>query len=391
MPQPADELRTAAQQLRKRATAATPGPWQRPLNTRYKCTVTGALPEGERGQWIDGIDPATEQRERATVATIPTWSNGRHSRQRGGRDLEYIASMHPGVGVAVADWLDAAAVGYDATVKGAAGVWSDPADAAERDTWVAKQTDQYALAVARQVLGTTETPTAHRCDNCDGVDPDTCLANPDRAPAAPPVADQADLRNRIAQALAADDGHPWDTLSETTQEHYHDSADAVLAVHPEPTDQAAEVAELRAELDKLIRWHKEDGTQAAKMRKVIERLRVERTELIRQRDQIAMDTIKALPAPTDRAAMLTETERTMLTYALDQAQDRIWSDDGFTDEDQAAVTSLRRLADEAQHPDPVGLCGACGVPRESHHHDYERTPGFDEEQQPTPAPTEEPK
>ncbi|MEU6527844.1 hypothetical protein ABZ869_01465 [Streptomyces sp. NPDC046928] len=43
---------------------------------------------------------------------------------------------------------------------------------------------------------------------------------------------------------------------------------------------------------------------------------------------------------------LTEAERTMLRYALEQAQEHIWSRDGFTDEDQAAVTSLRRLADE---------------------------------------------
>ncbi|WP_282084063.1 hypothetical protein [Streptomyces tendae] len=48
-------------------------------------------------------------------------------------------------------------------------------------------------------------------------------------------------------------------------------------------------------------------------------------------------------AATTQAAALSPTERTMLGYALDQAQERIWSDDGFTDEDQAAVDSLRRL------------------------------------------------
>jgi hypothetical protein len=106
---PADELKAAAQTLRKLTADATPGPWQRPLNTRYKATVTGALPEGERGAWLDGIDPTTGEREQCTVAMVPTWSNGRHSRQRGGRDLEYIAAMHPGVGVALADWLDSAA------------------------------------------------------------------------------------------------------------------------------------------------------------------------------------------------------------------------------------------------------------------------------------------
>jgi hypothetical protein len=55
-----------------------------------------------------------------------------------------------------------------------------------------------------------------------------------------------------------------------------------------------------------------------------------------------------LPASIDQAAALSEAERTMLTYALDQAQEKIWSEDGFTDEDQAAVTSLRRVADEPQ-------------------------------------------
>ncbi|MDQ0809884.1 antitoxin (DNA-binding transcriptional repressor) of toxin-antitoxin stability system [Streptomyces sp. B3I7] len=60
-----------------------------------------------------------------------------------------------------------------------------------------------------------------------------------------------------------------------------------------------------------------------------------------------------LPAPTDTTAVLTPAERTMLTYALDQAQEAIWSEDGFTDEDQAAVTSLRRLADETQDTQPA--------------------------------------
>lgn len=43
---------------------------------------------------------------------------------------------------------------------------------------------------------------------------------------------------------------------------------------------------------------------------------------------------------------LNSAERTMLRYALDLAQQNIWSQDGFTDEDQAAVDSLKRLAGE---------------------------------------------
>jgi hypothetical protein len=78
------------------------------------------------------------------------------------------------------------------------------------------------------------------------------------------------------------------------------------------------------------------------------------------------------------ATVLTDAERTMLTYALDQAQERIWSEDSFTDEDQAAVDSLRRLAGEAQLtqkpcPDhnPVPnyvkggtVCASCGEDRD---------------------------
>lgn len=60
----------------------------------------------------------------------------------------------------------------------------------------------------------------------------------------------------------------------------------------------------------------------------------------------AADAVLAVLPTVDRAAVLSEAERTMLAYALDQAQERIWSEGGFTDEDQAAVTSLRRLADE---------------------------------------------
>ena len=87
--------------------------------------------------------------------------------------------------------------------------------------------------------------------------------------------------------------------------------------------------------------------------------------------------------PTGQTATLTEAERAMLTYALDQAQERIWSEDGFTDEDQAAVTSLRRLAAETPGPETQGgkspvcegfrwigqsfaTCDRCGQPAWDH-------------------------
>lgn len=45
------------------------------------------------------------------------------------------------------------------------------------------------------------------------------------------------------------------------------------------------------------------------------------------------------------AIPLSQSERTMLRYALDLAQEQIWSGDGFTEDDQSALTSLRRLLD----------------------------------------------
>jgi hypothetical protein len=57
------------------------------------------------------------------------------------------------------------------------------------------------------------------------------------------------------------------------------------------------------------------------------------------------------PAPTDRPAAsgLTTTERAILGYALDLAQDQIYArGDEFTDDDQAAVDTLRLMADEEQ-------------------------------------------
>jgi hypothetical protein len=116
---PAEELRAAARLMRKRATEATPGPWERPLGVPSRSFVGAALPEGEQGRYRDGLigDWATKgylsryrgQRERVSVVSCATWDDGTFVRQRSGRDLEYIASMHPLVALAVADWLDATA------------------------------------------------------------------------------------------------------------------------------------------------------------------------------------------------------------------------------------------------------------------------------------------
>jgi hypothetical protein len=43
---------------------------------------------------------------------------------------------------------------------------------------------------------------------------------------------------------------------------------------------------------------------------------------------------------------LSKTERAMLKFALDEAQELLWSRDGFTEEDQAALDRLRQLIRE---------------------------------------------
>ena len=72
----ADRLREAARVLRERAEAATPGPWR---------SVQGA--SGDLW-WV-------ELPNTADVAL-----------DLHGENATYIATMHPGVGLALADWLD---------------------------------------------------------------------------------------------------------------------------------------------------------------------------------------------------------------------------------------------------------------------------------------------
>ena len=112
-------LERAARGMRERAEAATPGPWERPLDIRYKNIVGAALPEDEEPrQWQGGVIPEdfarytgysnryAGQRERVVVVKCPTDSLGSHDRKRNGRDLEYIAAMHPLVALSVAALLE---------------------------------------------------------------------------------------------------------------------------------------------------------------------------------------------------------------------------------------------------------------------------------------------
>lgn len=70
--------------------------------------------------------------------------------------------------------------------------------------------------------------------------------------------------------------------------------------------------------------------------------------------------LAVLPEPADRAAVLSTTERDMLRYALDLAQEQMFSrGDEFTEDDQAAVDRLRRMAGETPATTEAHTCGNC--------------------------------
>lgn len=89
----ADELRQAAETLRGWAEKATPGPWVARLGGDHAWV---ALYDDE-----DKI-PADE--------SLPSFEQGGGATSY---DAAYIATMHPGVGVALADWLGRVADDYD--------------------------------------------------------------------------------------------------------------------------------------------------------------------------------------------------------------------------------------------------------------------------------------
>lgn len=111
----ADEIRRAAAKVRETAAKATPGPWERPLNTRYKHSVTAAKPDDEQGQYRDG------RPERVGIVQLNIWSDGRHMRKRGGRDLEWIALMSPDKAEPLAALLEEDAENFDWLIANAAG------------------------------------------------------------------------------------------------------------------------------------------------------------------------------------------------------------------------------------------------------------------------------
>lgn len=145
---PADLLRAAAQKLRAAAANATEGAWAiwRDLDHQGYITVGNAA----------GVvtPPALQSAGEECNPVAHVYVE---------EDAEHIALLHPGVGLALADLLDRHVKEYDASVVAAANVWPNSADEAAR--WLAAQVPPEALAVARQLLGTTseDDDTLHAC------------------------------------------------------------------------------------------------------------------------------------------------------------------------------------------------------------------------------------
>lgn len=99
----AEVLRRAASLIRERAGAATPGPWVRSgssIETDHGCSPNhDCWPVGDT---YSGMKP--------DGSTYP--------RDLNRADAEHIASWHPAVALAVADWLDAEAESHRADLVG---------------------------------------------------------------------------------------------------------------------------------------------------------------------------------------------------------------------------------------------------------------------------------
>ncbi|MFH9389825.1 hypothetical protein ACH4KV_24085 [Streptomyces albidoflavus] len=138
---PADTLRAAAERLRELATNATPGPW------RNHDTHLGQY--GYTATVLSGDGNTTQLRAWLPTMSQEPWDEARNA----WADSAYIAAMHPGVGNALAAWLEAAARDYEASVTAADQVFHD--DPEGRQAFITTgpgAPSPHALAVAHHIL-----------------------------------------------------------------------------------------------------------------------------------------------------------------------------------------------------------------------------------------------
>ncbi|MFD6113637.1 hypothetical protein ACFWG0_26490 [Streptomyces yangpuensis] len=93
---PAAELRAAAEQLRRLAADATAGPW-RQHDTHLDLG----------GHTATVLTDRDDLNKTELIAWVPTWTHQPWDESRNAwNNAAYMAAMHPGVGAALADWLE---------------------------------------------------------------------------------------------------------------------------------------------------------------------------------------------------------------------------------------------------------------------------------------------
>ena len=95
----ADKLREAAKVLRERAKAATPGPWY------WEPPSPDDWPSADESLMSSGA----ASKHGGDEVVLSGWGYDASGISGSDADRAYIATMHPGVGLLVAGWLDDAA------------------------------------------------------------------------------------------------------------------------------------------------------------------------------------------------------------------------------------------------------------------------------------------
>lgn len=142
---PADELRAAADKLRKLIAAVPTQHWSdRPWHAEECSDTDDTSPNPcpcivAQGEYRNFDQPQIPPIQYVADAETPEFA-------------AYIAAMHPGVGAALAAWLDQAARYHDAGVQAADDVFRD--DPAGREAFLTTgpgAPSEHALAVARAI------------------------------------------------------------------------------------------------------------------------------------------------------------------------------------------------------------------------------------------------
>ncbi len=134
MTTPANELRQAADKLRRICTAAAPGPW-----------TIAEVPPYTDPLLMSRYEETPDDEDVLIVGTVDLTPEDRAA----------VQLLHPGVGAALADWLEETAKHYDAAVTTARHIWGDEGEEKAR-AWLTTghgRVGKEALAVARQING----------------------------------------------------------------------------------------------------------------------------------------------------------------------------------------------------------------------------------------------